>query len=149
MLTGSGAMPMNSKLFLHICAGLLFATVSAADVLLDTDSAWNGGALAYPLGQPKITSLRLKLNQGDSTPIHCHPVPTLGYLVAGSLKVETASGQSTILHAGEAIVESMRSPHRGIVVQGPVEIIVFHAGSADVPSTVLQGAADYEQYCAR
>jgi quercetin dioxygenase-like cupin family protein len=75
-------------------------------------------------------------------PLHCHPVPTLGVMLAGRLQVETASGQTTVFAPGDPVVEVMNTWHRGRVLEGPVEFVVFYAGATGIKNTVLQSSGE-------
>ena len=72
--------------------GLATGTVYGADILLETQTSWDGGDLAYPMGTPQVTSVILHIEPGDEPPFHCHPVPTMGYVLRGTLEVETERG---------------------------------------------------------
>ena len=107
-----------------------------AEEQLKTHTSWDGGAIKYPQGLAEITSVKLRIEENQMTKFHCHPVPTLGYILQGDLAVETKNGNKIILKEGESIVEVMRTIHRGRAVNGPVEVIVFYAGSTSMPNTV-------------
>lgn len=124
------------------------AGVLAAEPLLQTDKSWDGGAISYPVGEPQITAVILRIEEGDEPPFHCHPVPTLGYVLSGVAEIETRNGDKAVFRAGDAVVEVMRTVHRGIALEAPVEIIVFYAGAAGVPTTVLPHQADARVHCA-
>ena len=131
---------------LIIC--MLFVQAAAAkELLLETQTSWNGGALAYPQGPVQITSFILRLEEGDQPRFHCHPVPTMGYVLKGRIKVETSDGNTATFQAGQSVVEVMRTVHRGTAVGGPVEIIVFYAGSTDLPNTVFPKDEAAARYC--
>jgi hypothetical protein len=53
-----------------------FMTSVYADILLETSSTWEGGEIVYPKGEPEITSVVLRVGEGEVTQFHCHPVPT-------------------------------------------------------------------------
>lgn len=131
-----------SVLFLF---GSIFS--AAAEQLLQSQHSWDGGAFVYPDGTPEISSYKLKLETGAATPKHCHPVPTMGYVLSGRLRVETAQDKQTYFEAGQSVVEVMRTPHVGTAVEGPVEIVVFYAGATETPNTVLATEDQYEKYC--
>jgi len=124
-----------------------FITAAYADVLLETSSTWEGGKIIYPKGEPQITSLILTIDEGEVTQFHCHPVPTLGYILQGSLEVETKSGKKARFNKGESVVEVMRTVHRGHAVNGPVEVVVFYVGEHSTPNTVLPGNDPESIYC--
>lgn len=108
----------------------------SAEPLLETETSWDGGRIKYPDGKPEITSVILKLDEGVITRYHCHPVPTLGYVLKGKIKVETIEGKSAVFSEGESVVEVMNTLHRGTAVAGPVEVVVFYTGARGMLNTV-------------
>lgn len=106
---------------------------------MKSSTSWDGGAISYPEGNAQIQSTILRIEEGSTPPFHCHPVPTMGYVLSGVAEVETAAGRTITLRQGDSVVEVMRTVHRGRAVQGPVEIVVFYAGAEGVPTTVLPG----------
>tara|TARA_R110001592_G_scaffold363396_2_gene687663 strand:- start:77819 stop:78292 length:474 start_codon:yes stop_codon:yes gene_type:complete len=135
---------LKSRFFISALSLAVLATgpTYGADVLLETQTSWDGGALAYPPGKAQITSVMLHIEPGEVLPFHCHPVPTLGYLLNGTLEVETKQGDSVRVQEGNAVVEVMNTLHRGLAIGGPVDIIVFYAGAEGVPTTVLPGSKE-------
>lgn len=115
---------------------------AGAELLLKSRTSWNGGSFAYPKGDAEITAWRVTLDQGERTPVHCHPVPTMGYILSGVLEVATPSGDRVTLGAGSAMVEVMAARHSGRAVEGPVEILVFYAGAAGLPNTIPSDGDD-------
>lgn len=126
---------------------VLLSNVLSAEPILKATSSWDGGAIAYPEGKPEITSSMLRIEQGQAPPFHCHPVPTMGYVLQGTLKVETREGKTVVLKAGESVVEVMRTVHRGVALGGPVDIVVFYAGAEGMPVTILADQDISSQYC--
>lgn len=117
--------------------GLATGPVYGAEVLLETNNSWDGGDLTYPAGEARVTSVMLHIEPGEDPPFHCHPVPTMGYLLRGVLEVETERGDTQRFEQGSSVVEVMNTLHRGRAVDGPVDIIVFYAGAEGIPNTVL------------
>lgn len=115
--------------------------------LLRTTTTWEGGTIAYPEGQPEVTSVVLEIAHGQTTAFHCHPVPTLGYIRRGTVRVETTAGKTIVLRQGDSAVEVMRTLHRGTALDGPVEIVVFYAGAVGVPNTVVPANDPQGHYC--
>ena len=142
---------MHNYLPIKILFVLLLLSVgfpdAAAEELLRTTRTWEGGEIKYPEGEAEVTSIRLKLNEGETTPFHCHPVPTLGYILKGVVEVETKSGKKIMLNQGESAVEVFRALHRGKAINGPVEIIVFYVGATHIPNTVLPDKDPDSKYC--
>ena len=106
--------------------------------LAQTSQSWNAAELpGYPAGQPEVTILRITIPKGAVLPRHAHPVINAGVLLRGELTVETETGKTLRLQAGEAIVEVVDIWHSGQNTgDGPAEIIVFYAGSKGRPITV-------------
>jgi quercetin dioxygenase-like cupin family protein len=120
---------------------------ASAEPLLQTTTSWDGGAIDYPDGQAQVTAIILKIDEGDEPPFHCHPVPTMGYVLKGKIEVETRNGDKAVFSRGDSVVEVMRTVHRGIALEAPAEIIVFYAGAQDVPNTVLPADDPQGRYC--
>ena len=108
-----------------------------AEVVLEASTTWEGGEVVYPKGEPEITSVILKIKEGEVTKFHCHPVLTLGYILKGSLEVETKAGKKAKFNQGESVVEVMRTVHRGTSIGGAAEVVVFYVGEKSMPNTVL------------
>ena len=118
-----------------------------AQELLKTTKTWEGGEIEYHKGKAEVTSERITLEEGAMTPFHCHPVPTLAYIEKGHLEVETSNGKKVTFQAGDSFVEVLRTIHRGIVIDGPVEIVVFYAGVTSTPNMVLADSDEASKYC--
>ena len=112
-----------------------------------TNTSWDNGVIYYPQGQAEITSVKLRIEENKFTEFHCHPVPTIGYILHGELLIETKNGKNITLKEGESVVEVMRTIHRGQAINGPVELIVIYAGSTSIPNTVLPEHDIKKQYC--
>lgn len=132
-----------------IMAAILAWPVVAAEPLLQSSTSWDGEAFSYPGGKAEITSVMLRIEEGAEPPFHCHPVPTMAYVLSGSLEVETSAGKKVLLQPGESVVEVMRTVHRGIAVAAPAEIVVFYAGAEGIPVTVLPENDPDNKYCQR
>lgn len=110
------------------------------EVLAKTSQSWDGEVLPlYPAGAPEIRILRIRVPAGAELPVHSHPVINAGVLLTGELTVVTETGEKLHLKAGEAIVEVVEKWHQGRNDgDETAEIIVFYAGTADLPNTVLR-----------
>jgi quercetin dioxygenase-like cupin family protein len=139
---------MRSRLMITAASllSLLAGAARGAEVLLETDTSWDGGSIAYPVGEAQVTSVVLHLEPGQDVPFHCHPIPTMGFVKSGALEVETTAGAKAQFKEGDAVVEVMSTPHRGHALGGPVDIIVFYAGAKGVPTTVLPGSKEAETW---
>ncbi len=126
---------------------VVLSSIASAQELLKTETSWNGGTIAYPQGQAEITSTKVTLAEGQATNYHCHPVPTMAYILEGTLKLETLGGKKYVLEQGDALLETMYTVHWGTAVGGPVQIVVFYAGATSVASTVVYEADADDQQC--
>ena len=138
------------KIFLIVWFVLItvFSNLALAEKQLNkTQTSWDDGAIYYPQGQAEITSVKLSIEENQLTDFHCHPVPTFGYVLHGELVIETKKGKKITLKEGESVVEVMRTIHRGRAINGPVELIVFYAGSTTVPNTVFPKDDIKKKYC--
>lgn len=138
---------MTFKNTLFFAFAFSFAPLLDAEELLRTTTTWEGGELVYPEGKPEVTSYKLTIPEGKPTAFHCHPVPTLGYILKGSVEVETKAGKKIIFNEGDSAVEVLRTLHRGKAIDGPVEIVVFYAGATSIPNTVLPENDPDSLYC--
>jgi len=134
------------KILITVIAALLSGPLHA-EVLLDTTTTWEGAEITYPKGQPHVTSVKVKIDAGKATAFHCHPVLTLGYVLKGRLEVETKDGKKKILGEGESVAEVFRTVHRGIALDGDVEILVFYVGDTETPNTVYPENDKEHKYC--
>ena len=131
---------MSRSIYVLLLA-LACLPVLAAEPLLKTSTSWDGGELAYPEGQAEITAIKLTAKDGQWAPFHCHPMPTLGYILSGTVKVQLMNGQEATFKQGESVVEVMRTLHRGQGVGGDAELVVFYAGAEGLPTTFAHGEA--------
>lgn len=130
-----------------IIAIFCFTQTSIAEELLRSDKSWDGGDIYYPEGEAEITSAILRLDDGETTRFHCHPVPALGYILKGNIEIETMDGKKNLFKKGEAAIEVMKTLHKGTAIGGPVEIIAFYAGAKTVPITVYLEDEAADKYC--
>lgn len=128
-------------------AALSLPLLGQPEPLLQTTTTWEGGKIVYPGGEAEVTAVILRINEGDEPPFHCHPVPTLGYVLTGVVEVETQDGKKRRISQGESVVEVMNTVHRGTAIEAPVEIIVFYAGAQGIPNTVLPADDPEHHYC--
>lgn len=110
------------------------------ETLSQTDRSWDGSPFHYPAGTAEVTIQTIRLAPGERVAWHCHPVPVFAYMLKGRLQVDTESGESHQFNAGDAVVEVMNGWHQGLVLDGPVELVVVYAGAAGQKNTVLRAS---------
>ena len=136
---------LKTLIFVLVC---LFAISGVnAQELLKTTKTWEGGEIEYHKGKAEVTSEKITLKEGAMAPFHCHPVPTLAYIEKGHLEVETNKGKKATFQEGDSFVEALKTIHRGIAIDGPVEIVVFYAGVTSTPNMVLADSDEASKYC--
>src|SRR5277367_1854014 len=95
--------------------------------LLQTPVNSIGQPIAYPGdGTPEVTAILVEMAPGEETGWHQHPVPLLGYLLAGELTVYQITGEKRVVRTGEVSLESVNVIHNG-ANEGlvPLKMIVF------------------------
>src|SRR5271168_2290102 len=108
------------------------------EILLQSTQSWNGKPYThYPTGQPELTTIRLTIAPHTVLPWHEHPVPNSVYVLSGTLTLhDRASGKTKVVHAGEAVGESVDDVHRGESGDGPTVLLITYAGTPGVPTSV-------------
>lgn len=119
----------------ELSRALIDSNAPRSQILLQTSKSWDGGSFSYPPGEAEVTAVRISLPDGHQADYHCHPMPTFGYIASGRLQVDTRNGDSTVLKAGDVVSEAMNTLHRGTVLEGPVELLVFYAGARGQKNT--------------
>ncbi len=124
-----------------ISVGCCSANEITSTILKSGSASWDGGAFAYPQGQPEISVQKITVHPDGKQvelPVHCHPVPLSGYVLKGNVTVITAAGKSRLFKTGEAFIEVSNTWHKGIFNED-TELLVFYAGEKEVPLSVKQG----------
>ncbi|MGS0740521.1 cupin domain-containing protein [Glaciimonas sp. GG7] len=127
-----------------ICIGsvLLISSVTAKEpssiqieTLLRSSTSWDGVPYqSYPSGKPELTVLRITIPANSELPWHTHPMPNAGYVLSGEITVEKKeNGEKKLLRTGEVLPEMVDGLHRGVTGDTPAVLIVFYAGTKDMP----------------
>jgi len=114
------------------------------EVLHKSSETWDGTRISYPDGDEQITAVKIILKPNAKLPFHCHPYPTIGYVIAGKVEVEKANGESKTFAKGDVVYELVNSWHRGSnpSMFQKTEIIAFYIGQKDSANTVIQTVKD-------
>ena len=135
------------KIIIFICIVFLLASCATKKVeaitvvkLAETINSWNGDSLTkYPDGTPKVTVLKIIIPPKTKLHKHFHPVINSGIVLKGELTVVDEENNVLHLKVGDVIVELVNKLHYGINEGNkPVEIVVFYAGTTELPITVLE-----------
>jgi quercetin dioxygenase-like cupin family protein len=109
------------------------------EILAKSTSSWDGTPYkTYPAGQPEVTVVKITIPAHTTLKWHTHPMPNAGYVVSGELTVEKQDGTKKHFTAGEVVLETVGTIHRGITGDQPVELIVFYPGTPGMPLSQSQ-----------
>ena len=104
------------------------------EILARSSSSWDGTPYkSYPSGQPEVTVVKITIPAHTALKWHTHPMPNAGYVLSGDLTVEKKDGTKKHFGAGEAILETVGTIHRGVTGDQPVVLIVFYPGTPGMP----------------
>lgn len=119
-----------------LIAGLSVPVLAGATVVLKSDVDVLGNKIGYPAGQAEITGVVAIQKPGECNGWHSHPVPTFGLLRKGELTVTYQTGEIKLFREGDMLIEAQHVAHEGCNTgETDLEILVFYAGSTDVPNT--------------
>jgi len=120
--------------------GAEFSKAVTVTQKLKTTTSWDGKPVVYPAGEAEVSAMIIEIAPGGETGWHLHPVPSFGLILEGELEVCLAEGRKQVFKAGEAIVEVVNTLHNGRNIgTSAVKLVVFYAGTKDVPLTQRQG----------
>jgi quercetin dioxygenase-like cupin family protein len=106
--------------------------------ILQTNTTWNGVAFEYPeTVSPEITALHIEFAPGAETTWHRHPVPSMAYIISGTLEVTLReSGEKQVFNGGDAFAEVINTWHFGKNIgEEPVKLVVFYVGGKGINLT--------------
>lgn len=111
-----------------------------ATPILKTGETWVGQDIVYPGGDAEMSGVVIEMAPGGETGWHRHPVPSVGYVMAGELEVRFRNGEIKRLVAGEAAAEAVDVLHNGVNVgEVPVKLVIFYVGTPGIKLTIREG----------
>ena len=110
------------------------------ETLIKSDVSWDGASLPhYQNGEPEITVLKVVIPPGKAIGMHKHPMINSGVLLSGAVTVTSKTGATTVINAGEAVIELVDQWHKGINAgTEPVVMLVFYAGVKGQPLSIQE-----------
>jgi len=107
--------------------------------LLVTNKTVIGEDIRYPTtGAPKITVAVVTVAPGAPAAFHRHPVPLVAYILEGELTVDYGEKGVKIFRQGDALVEAMHVPHRGVNLgSGIVKLLAVYVGAEGSENVAL------------
>ncbi|MFI1745558.1 cupin domain-containing protein [Thalassobellus sediminis] len=143
---------MKKRLLILFCLLLIFSckstqiTKTEVAKLAESSKSWDGNNLPnYPTDAPKITILKYTIPPKTKLKIHKHLIINAGVLIKGELTVVDEFNNTLLLKEGDALIELVNTFHYGENKSNePAEIIVFYAGDAETPLTVIKADSNIE-----
>jgi len=108
--------------------------------LLATSNTVVGEAIRYPTsGQAKVTVSIVTILPGANTVLHRHPAPLVAYILEGEMSVDYGEKGQKVFRKGDALVEAMDVPHRGMNHgTSPVKILAVYLGAEGTANVALE-----------
>ncbi len=128
---------MVAVLLITVSLGSAKETVSV-QVLTKGSNSWDGNTISYAQGLAEISVVKIHIPFDIKLPLHCHPTPLAAYVTRGALEVTKKSGEKMMFKAGDAFIEVMNSWHSGRGIGQDTELIVFYAGTKNIPLSVKE-----------
>lgn len=112
--------------------------MSNKEILLKTITTWDNTAFRnITIKNPEVTVLKIKIDVGESLPMHKHDILNIAYVKQGTLTVTTDTGEQITVKEGECLPEVISKYHYGKNTGNePVELIVFYVGEKNSDLTV-------------
>ncbi len=100
---------------------------AALGKLLATTTTSSGQPIALPQGPVQVTATISEIGPGATTPVHRHPFPRYGYVMAGRLQVTNLeTGVVKVFTTGEFVVDPVGQWHQGHALDGkPVRLLII------------------------
>jgi quercetin dioxygenase-like cupin family protein len=106
--------------------------------LLATGKTVVGEDIRYPSGRPRITVAIVTVQPGAPAAFHRHPVPLVAYILEGELTVDYGALGIKSFKQGDALVEAMDVPHRGINRSSNiVRLLAVYVGAEGTPDVAI------------
>ena len=97
-----------------------------------------GQPIIFPQKDGEVTVTTIEFPPGAVLPIHKHPYPRIGYVLAGTLSITNEeTGKTDTFKAGEVFVEAVNVWHHGKNLgDTPVRVLVVDTDQKGVKQTV-------------
>ncbi|MFZ2854308.1 MAG: cupin domain-containing protein [Rhodocyclaceae bacterium] len=141
MLNFAGSLALAVALFMApSIASAQAAQAYPTQELLSTGTTVMGEALRYPTSGPaKVTVSIVTIQPGADTVLHRHPAPLVAYILEGELTVDYGAQGKKIFHKGDALLEAMDVPHRGMNHgSSPVSLLAVYLGAEGTANVALE-----------
>lgn len=138
LLSWIGGVALTALLW--TCPALADAGYPAVD-LLSTGKTVVGEDITYPTtGPAHVTSSIVTVAPHSPTVLHRHGVPMFAYILEGTLTVDYGDHGKRTYKTGDALVEAMAVPHKGInETDKPVRILTVYMGAEGAKNVIVEG----------
>jgi len=126
---------------LALCAGFAQAqTYYPVQQLIATGKTVVGEDIRYPTSGPaRVTVAIVTVPPGAPASMHRHPAPLVAYVLEGELTVDYGDRGRRTYRAGDAFVEAMQVPHRGLNEgSGIVRLLAVYVGAEGTENVALE-----------
>ena len=134
---------------LFLIYSLLFLSLSSLAIeneedikvtkLIETDSSWEKTKIIYPNGDSKITALLVEMQPKAKMKMHHHEVPSFGYILEGTIRVQSESGDIKNFSKGDVVIEMINKKHSGINSGDTItKFVVFYMGTKNLKNTIIE-----------
>ncbi len=107
--------------------------------VLSTTTTVVGETIRYPdSGPAKVTSTIVTLGPRSEATLHLHPAPMYAYILEGEVIVDYGPHGRRTYVQGQALMEAMNAPHKGInATDRPVRILCVFMGAEGTANVSL------------
>jgi quercetin dioxygenase-like cupin family protein len=136
-------MRLVSAAALALCLGTAHAALAQQAYpsveLLSTSTTVIGETIRYPdTGPAKVTSTIVTLAPHSEAALHLHPAPMYAYILEGEVVVDYQGHGRRTFSQGQALMETMAVPHKGInLTDRPVRILCVFMGAEGTANVSL------------
>lgn len=141
----SGLSKVSAGVALALCVALAQAQEHTPKYyplqeLITTGKTVVGEDIRYPTtGPARITVAIVSVPPGAPAHHHRHPAPLVAYVLEGELTVEYGEKGTRTYRPGEAFVEAMHLPHRGLNLgKDVVRLLAVYVGAEGTENVTLE-----------
>jgi len=119
---------------------MLALAASATTQTLATQTTSSGQPITAPAGPLQVTASIVEIGPGGSLPVHKHPFPRYGYILAGRLQVTNlATGKTITYRAGQFAIDPIGQWHSGRALDGKaVRLLIIDQTPPGRSNTILK-----------
>lgn len=138
-MTSRCLIPILAVLATQLPAGASGQQAYPTQDLLATGTTVVGETMRYPTGGPAMVTVSIvTIAPGADTALHHHPAPLVAYILEGELTVDYGAHGRRVFSQGQAFIEAMEIPHRGMNLgMVPVRLLATYLGAEGIANVAL------------